>query len=331
MLPPGAPTPLPEEKIGRLALACPAPFQEQSFNGRPVSIGFQLPMATGGQAPVNVGCTPESGDRFGIGTTEVSCSASDGLEQTASCTFQVTVLGPPKLSATRFLAFGDSITAGWVSHPDGRDGLEPTSSYPYLLERDLQSRYVTQTIDVVNAGAPGEDAADAGPRLDSVMRMNQPDAVLLMHGTNDLSIRHGGGPDVAAAALDSMVGRTQALGVDLVLMTVPPQRVREEAARVTPLNRRIRQIAAQRDVVLIDIHELILNGSCPGGRTIPCMGPDGLHPTTDGYQLIADEIAGVIVDLYDVEIVPVDGEHAVDGSPPGPGIGTLGPSLRGRE
>ena len=331
MVPPGAPTPLPEEKIGRLALACPAPVQTQSFNGRPVPIGFASPMATGGQAPVSVGCTPAPGHGFAIGTTEVSCRASDALQQTASCAFRVTVLGPPKLSAARFLAFGDSITAGWVSHPDGRDGLEPTSSYPYLLERDLRSRYVTQTIDVVNAGAPGEDARDAGPRFDSVVRMNQPDVVLLMQGTNDLSIRHGGGPDVAAAALDSMVRRTQALGVDIVLMTVPPQRAREEAARVTPLNSRIRQIAARRDVELIDVHELILNGSCPGGRTIPCMGPDGLHPTTDGYQLIADEIAEVIVDLYDVEIVPVDGEHSIDGSPPGPGIGTSGPSLRGRE
>ena len=330
MLPPGAPTPLPEEKIGRLALACPAPVQTQSFNGGPVSIGFELPVVAGGQAPITVGCTPEPGHAFGIGTTQVSCRASDALQQAASCTFQLTVLGPPKLSATRFLAFGDSITAGWVSHPDGRDGLEPTSSYPYLVERDLRSRYVTQTIDMVNAGAPGEDARDAGRRFASVLRMNRPDVVLLMHGTNDLSIQNGGGPEVAADAVDSMVRRARALGVDVVLMTVAPQRAREEAARVPLLNARIRQIAARRDVVLIDVHQLVLDGSCQGGRTIPCMGPDGLHPTRDGYRLIADEVARVIVDLHDVEILPGDGERSMDKSLSGPDIETPEPFLRGR-
>lgn len=317
MLPPGAPTPLPEEKIGRLALACPAPVQTQSFDGRPVPIGFELALATGGQAPVSVGCTPEPGHRFGIGTTEVSCSASDALQQAASCAFRVTVLAPPRLSATRFLAFGDSLTAGWVSSPTSQARPEATSAYPYLLERDLQSRYVTQTIRVINAGAPGEDARDAVGRFRSVIGSQRPEVIMLMQGTNDLNPITGGGVDVAARALESMVVHGQNGGADVLLMTIPPSLRPGVDERVSPLNRAIKAIAARRRAVLVDAHDVVLNGSCPGGGTIPCIGADGLHPTAAGYRLMAEEVARIVVERYDVEILPADGNQAAAALPPG--------------
>ena len=304
MLPPAAPSPLPEEKIGRLALACPADLQTQSFDGRPVSVGFELPMVVGGQAPVVAECTPESGHFFGIGVTEVSCSASDVLQQAASCAFKVAVLGPPKLAATRFLAFGDSLTAGVLSPPDGRASLDPSRSYVTLLERDLQAKYVTQELRVLNAGAPGEQARHAVSRFASVLRSEQPEAVLLMEGTNDLDVVGGGGADLAAQAIDSMVNRAQGAGLDVLLMTIPPQRFTSQASLVPGLNDRIRAIAERRGVVLVDVFGVLSSGACPGARAIPCIGADGLHPTADGYRLMAEEIARVIVERYDVEILP---------------------------
>jgi len=320
VLPPGAPTPLPEEKIGRLALACPAPVQEQSFDGQPVSIGFELPVAAGGQAPVSVGCTPEPGHGFAIGTTEVSCSASDTLQQTASCAFQVTVLGPPRLSATRFLAFGDSLTSGWVSSTGGARP-EPTSAYPHLLQRDLQSRYVTQAIEMINAGAPGEEARDAVSRFHSVIGGHRPEVVLLMQGTNDLDVVAGGGAEGAAAALNTMVRYAQDSGADVVLMTIPPQVHTGAAHLVGPFNTMVRAVATRRGATLVDVHGLLLSGACSGDRITPCIGADGLHPTAEAYRLIADELSRVIRDLYDVEILPETAGAGNAGSLTGPDVG----------
>jgi hypothetical protein len=42
---------------------------------------------------VSISCTPESGSQFNVGTTTVSCKATDALQQTASCTTLVTVTG----------------------------------------------------------------------------------------------------------------------------------------------------------------------------------------------------------------------------------------------
>ena len=309
VLPPATPSPLPADKIGRLAIACPAGGRTQSFDGRPATVHFAAPVVSGGQPPVTAGCSPHSGSAFGIGTTEVTCGASDALQQTASCVFGVTVLGPPKLAVTRLLAFGDSITAGVVSPPDGGSTLDRFNSYPVRLQRRLASHYLTQEIDVVNAGALGEEASHAGARFNLELGMHRPEVVLLMQGTNDLDVIVGSGADSAAVALDGMVAAARAAGADTYLMTIPPQRGTHSAALVSGLNGRIRSIAVRRGAVLIDIHHLLLTGSCSGLPTVPCIGRDGLHPTEQGYRLIAEELERVIVARYDVEIVPTAEEQ----------------------
>jgi hypothetical protein len=47
----------------------------------------------------------------------VQCTATDTLNRSNSCSFTVTVSRTPQLSVTKFLAFGDSITAGEVTFP----------------------------------------------------------------------------------------------------------------------------------------------------------------------------------------------------------------------
>src|SRR4029453_11805072 len=67
-------------------------------------------------APISSSCSPASGSRFALGATLITCTAEDARHLTASCSFEVQIRAapprPPQLSATRFVAFGDSITAG---------------------------------------------------------------------------------------------------------------------------------------------------------------------------------------------------------------------------
>ena len=270
-----------------LELTCPAPVQVQSPDGRPVVVDFGPPRTAGGHEPVTTQCTPASGSAFDIGTTSVECTASDASNQSARCAFTVRVFGPPMLSVTEFLAFGDSLTA---------------SEYPARLQRQLGARYPAQDIGVVNAGVSGEQASDAVGRFRALLQRHRPEVVLLMEGTNDLSTVGGAGAEAAAAAIESMVQAARAAGVDTLLMTVPPQRGQSEASRVPPFNGLIRSIAARQGVVLVDIYDVLLAGRCGGTGPLPCIGPDGLHPTPEGYRLIADELGRVIVDRYDVEI-----------------------------
>src|SRR5688500_6070410 len=75
----------------------------------------------------------------------------------------------PRISRTRFLAFGDSFTAGEVTNPAAsitgsisKQIVVPTASYPAVLQSHLRTTYANQasTISVANAGEPSERILD---------------------------------------------------------------------------------------------------------------------------------------------------------------------------
>ncbi len=150
-----------------------------TINNDGLAITFQTPEATQGQSPVNVACSPVSGATFPIGLTTVTCTATDALNRQAACEFRVTVTKLPQLSRLRYMAFGDSITAGEVTFPGstasvptiGKQVLVPSAAYPTVLERLLRSRYQFQgdQITVFNQGVGGEKAIDARNRYFSAL------------------------------------------------------------------------------------------------------------------------------------------------------------------
>jgi hypothetical protein len=98
---------------------------------------------------------------------------------------------PPRLSRTRFMAFGDSFTAGEVTNPATaapgtitRLIVVPSASYPSVLQSRLQSTYTSQSssISVTNAGEPGERILDGAQRFPGVYDASRPEVVLLQEG-----------------------------------------------------------------------------------------------------------------------------------------------------
>src|SRR5262249_57566687 len=94
-------------------------------------------------------CSPPSESLFQIGTTTVTCTATDSRQRVATCMFQVMVVAPPKLTVTRFVAFGDSMTAGEDGNNVVASFFSPraivSSPYPSLLRTSLAARYTTQS------------------------------------------------------------------------------------------------------------------------------------------------------------------------------------------
>lgn len=285
-----SPTPPPP---ARLAVSCPSPFGVISPSTVGVAVNYTTPVATGGEAPVGVTCTPLSGQLFAPGATTVTCTARDAIQITASCSFVVTVTVPPRLSRTRFLSFGDSITSGEVTVPitTSRDTGEavyrqvvvPASSYPTVLDGLLDARYLAQTPTVINAGKPGEVTADGIVRFRSVMAANRPEVLLLLDGHNDL------GSTTSALegynALVTMVREAKAAGVRVFIATLVPSipgRSRSQPqALLLQYNDAVRNLAAAEGMVLVDLYSLML----PDVNTL--IGVDGLHPNEAGYARMA--------------------------------------------
>jgi lysophospholipase L1-like esterase len=310
--PPTMPTPPPA-----LAISCPGPVTAQSPDGNAATVSFSAPTTVNGTGGVSVTCTPTSGSQFQVGTTPVSCTARDSAApaQTANCTFNVVVEGPPRLQYTNFMTFGDSLTAGVISPAPFLLTLDLPGSYPSLLQSMLRLHYPTQTVGVYNAGNPGELAADEGlRRFRPELQGRRPEVVLLMEGTNDLLNRQAGA-NAALAALDTMITEAVSQNVKVCLATIPPQRAggfpdRTIVAGLIPgFNDQIRALAARRNVPLIDVYEGMKDD-------LSLIGRDNLHPTALGYDVMARIFDEGIARIFKVGAPTAGYEARLDSASP---------------
>ena len=277
-------------------LSCPANIQILVNHDRPVPVMFAAPSITGLGPVAKSSCTPTSGSSFSIGSTLVRCSAAE-TEFARSCSFSVTVLSRT-LGRTSFLAFGDSITSGTLSVARSLAADSGIStSYPALMEAMIEARYPDQTLTIINAGKPGERAIEGRRRAPQVLDAFSPDVMLLLEGINHLVHLT---PAAVAEDLDSIVRSAQQRGVQVLIATltqIGPVKERDRPGTreaVDDLNRRIRSIARTRNLgPVVDLFGAM--------RENPHLfGDDGLHPTTEGYRVMAEEFLGAIVSRYEL-------------------------------
>lgn len=257
------------------------------MDGRPVSVTYPAPTIVAGAPPVSFQCTPPSPSVAAIGSTAITCTATDAQLRTDSCTFNVTVVPPPRVSATTYVCFGDSMTFGVGAESVApRFVPSPPGSYPADLQTLLSGRYTTQTIAVLDEGISGE-RVDAGlRRLPRVLSSERPDALLLLEGVNDLNATDGKAQPSVVRALRDMVRLARAQGVTVFLATLPPERPGAPRAfapgAIDPTNDQIRAMASAEGAVLVDLNRDF------NGEVDLLLGPDGLHPNAAGYQRMAD-------------------------------------------
>ncbi len=270
-------------------LTCPAAQSQQSANGQPIAITYASPAIAGGTEPITIACIPISGSLFPVGLTPVTCRALDAAVRVSTCEFNVMVTPAPprpRISATRFVAFGDSITEGTISLAPLIPS--PPHSYPFKLQNLLVARYTDQTgaIGVLDEGIGGERVASGLARLPGVLSADAPEVLLVMEGVNDLNALGASAIPTVVDALRSMVRMAKGRGVQVFVGTLLPQRPGAQRAfsvtLIEPTNAQIRAMAAAEGAVLVDLYQGF------GSSADPWIGAAGLHPTEAGMQRIAE-------------------------------------------
>lgn len=199
----------------------------------------------------------------------------------------------PMLSRTRFLAFGDSITAGEVTAPLGRGGASPnvrlivlpSASYPSQLLSQFHARYSSQagSIAMTNSGRSGETVLEGRERFPGELAASQADVVLLMEGVSGLPIA---GPDISTEVMREMVrhatARTVRVFIGSMVPTIEGRSRSQRPAELVTYNMRLRQMAGEESAVFVDLYSALL------AEANTVIGVDGLHPTEVGYKRIAD-------------------------------------------
>jgi lysophospholipase L1-like esterase len=181
--------------------------------------------------------------------------------------------------ATRFSAFGDSITYGVLNRtwfPD--KGYVPRLD---ILVKDLSAAF-----HVINRGIPGEKTAEGLARIEEEITTYKAKYIFLMEGTNDMS---GGVPSqVAAFNMEEMIEKCFQNGVYPLLGTVIPRAdsfwegsIRQNTLLLNDL---LRDLASGKKISLTDHYETFM--AHPTGYLD--LFSDGAHPNEAGYQKIAE-------------------------------------------
>ena len=268
-------------------LVCPQPITAQSRDGGAMPVPYPNATVVGGQSPWTLECAPHSSEIFPLGQSVVTCRISDSLNRTDSCTFTITVAPPPRVVATRYVAFGDSMSdgvLGLTKFAVGDPG--PAVGYAFKLRTLLADRYTAQSFSMTDEGIGGESITAGMTRLPIVLSQDTPEVVMLLEGINDLN----GGREAAIPAivngLRTMVRTVRSRGMAPFVATFPPQRPGGRrafsAASVVPANEQVRAMVASEGAVLVDLYPVF------DGHVDTLIGPDGLHPTEEGYQKMAE-------------------------------------------
>ena len=170
----------------------------------------------------------------------------------------------------RIVAFGDSLTAGL--------GVAAEEAYPARLQRRLDEQRFRYR--VINAGVSGDTTAGGLRRVDWVLK-SRPDLVILELGGND-GLR-GLNLDQTKGNLERIIKRCQDASVTVILagMKLPPNYGAEYTKGFEAI---YPALAKQYRLTLIPF---FLDGVA-GSATLN--QADGIHPTSEGYRIIADKV-----------------------------------------
>jgi acyl-CoA thioesterase-1 len=185
----------------------------------------------------------------------------------------------PQADRKVILCFGNSLTAGY--------GLDPSQAFPALIQKKIDA--LGWPFTVVNAGLSGETTAGGLRRIDWLLR-RPIDVLVLELGAND-GFR---GIDVAVTRnnLQAIINKTKEkypqVRIVIAGMQIPPNLGRSYATQFRSI---FPELAEKNDALLIPF---FLEGV--GGRPELNL-PDGIHPTAEGYRIVANNVWEVLEPL----------------------------------
>ncbi len=213
----------------------------------------------------------------GENTTKEREKAVDNLEYIDNTEIQ----GETDTTTKSILFFGTSLTAGL--------GLEPSEAFPALIQIKLDS--LNLPYEAINAGLSGETTASGKNRISWVLEQ-EVDVFVLELGAND-GLR---GIPVEETRknlqeiIDVVRGKNPETTIILAGMQMPPnlgQKYTSDFKKMFP------ELAEKNNIPLIPF---LLEGV---GAVPKLNQNDGIHPTAEGQEILAENVWEVLKDKLD--------------------------------
>lgn len=209
----------------------------------------------------------------------VSCGENSQSGE-SSANAQETVKKSDSVTKSRNIVFfGNSITAGY--------GLQLSEAFPALLQKKIDS--MNLPYKTVNAGVSGETSADGAARIDWILKQPVEVFVLELGGNDGLrGLPLSETKKNLQLIIDKVKTKYPSAEIILAGMQIPPNMGRQYA---TDFKNLFPELAAKNNAALIPF---LLEGV--GGEAKLNLD-DGIHPTAEGHQKLADNVWKVLAPL----------------------------------
>ncbi len=216
---------------------------------------------------------------FLVLVTTVSCGDSQTKKMENQPVQQEVEEQKTETDTKKILFFGNSLTAGM--------GLDPEEAFPAVIQRKLDS--LNLPYEVINAGLSGETTAGGKNRIEWLLTQDV-DIFVLELGANDglRGIPLGETRNNLQAIIDVVREKNSETKIVLTGMQIPPNMGMEYS---TGFKNIFPELASKNNIALIPF--LLEN---VGG--IPELNQaDGIHPTVEGQQILAENVWEVLEGL----------------------------------
>ncbi|HPA71010.1 MAG TPA: GDSL-type esterase/lipase family protein [Spirochaetota bacterium] len=177
------------------------------------------------------------------------------------------------------VALGDSLTRGWMVR----------KGYLEFMDEMLRAKYPSANFSIINQGIPG-DTSDGGlERLGDDVIDHDPHCVFLQFALNDAFI--GINPSVYKNTMRAMIDTLRAdTDAEIILITsvyIQNSRENDMAERFYD---RLAELADECSLPIARVHDYWKKMIREGADFRKLVQYDGVHPTVEGYRLMAEAI-----------------------------------------
>lgn len=179
---------------------------------------------------------------------------------------------------------GHSVPAGYFKTPV----VNTLESYPYLVLKELKTRYPYAVINVINTSIGGENSKSGAKRFESDVLIHKPDILFIDYALNDMGI----GLDSAKIAWENMIQKAMHNDIKIILLTPSPDRkidLKKDDTILDQHSNQIRGLSEKYEIGLVDSYALFKK-EIISGRNLPALMSQGNHPNEKGHALIASGI-----------------------------------------
>jgi acyl-CoA thioesterase I len=179
----------------------------------------------------------------------------------------------------RIIALGDSLTHGWMVR----------KGFLAFLSEMLKKKYPASRVEIINRGIPG-DTADGGLyRLRQDVLDHDPDLVLIQFGLNDAftGVHPGRFEAAVQAMVDGIKNDTEAEILIITSVPVVYERIDEIADEFYG---RLEAVAGREHLPVARVHRYWMKLVDAGLEFRSLVQSDQVHPTVEGYRLMAEAI-----------------------------------------